>query len=208
MINDIQKDILTEQVNIFVGKAASYLSEMIEKKINLSIPNVYLIGPDQEDADLKQNKFQGHVMSSGISFGETISGKAQLIFPTSKVKKLVALCMGEEFYDSSDEEPEFLDNDLDVIKEIGNIILNSVIGGFSNFLGIKVSYDIPEIDIIEAKDIKVKKEDQYVLLIMDLQFNVAETDIDGMIMCYLNLDSINALIEKIEQLKDELYGIT
>jgi len=208
MINDIQKDILTEQVNIFVGKAASYLSEMIERRINLSIPNIYLIDPDQKDVDIKSNNLHGHVMSSGISFGDSITGKAQLMFPTNKVKKLVALCMGEEFYDSSDEEPDFLDNDLDVIKEIGNIILNSVVGGFSNFLGIKVTYDIPEIDIIEAEDINIEKEDQYALLIMDLQFNVSGTDIDGMIMCYLNLDSIKTLVEKIEKIKDDLYGIT
>lgn len=45
----------------------------------------------------------------------------------------------------------FTDVDFDIIKEIGNIILNSIIGGIGNFLKIKLSYTLPEVKIFDKK---------------------------------------------------------
>ncbi|MDD3270140.1 MAG: chemotaxis protein CheC, partial [Syntrophomonadaceae bacterium] len=39
----MQKDALTEMVNVYVGQAASFLSEMVNQKVILAVPEVELI---------------------------------------------------------------------------------------------------------------------------------------------------------------------
>lgn len=49
MLNELQKDLLTELVNVYVGQAANMLSEIVDKHIVLSIPEVELISITEVD---------------------------------------------------------------------------------------------------------------------------------------------------------------
>ena len=95
MLDSMKTDILKEYINVFIGQAASLLSEMVDRRINLSVPYINFIKNDKEFCELDVNKdlcnaLKGHVMSTSISFSDAFSGQAQLVFPTDKIKKLVA----------------------------------------------------------------------------------------------------------------------
>lgn len=46
MLNEMQKDVLLEQMNIYIGQAAALLSEMIDHRIDLSVPELNIMEVD------------------------------------------------------------------------------------------------------------------------------------------------------------------
>lgn len=211
MISEEAKDTIKELLNIYIGQAASLLSEMVNKKINLSIPQVNFIDINSSREHIIENLpqfFREPLMASTISFGDKIIGSAKLVFSTSKIKHLVFLCTGEDIEEDEYDSDDFNDTDLDVLKEIGNVILNSFLGGFSNLVEIKLDYTIPEIVMYNSKEDKelLFKASDVCIIVSYVSFNIDETKIDGAILCTFAFESVPFLLNKLEIIKDEYYG--
>ncbi len=210
MLNDIQKDALIEYMNIAIGNAASLLSEMTEKKIELSVPEIKLITLDN---DINKNKLlkmfpaTGHVVSSSITFRDKLSGKSQLIFPAEKSKKLVELCTGSEENGDDEQLSELTDTDFDVIRELGNIVLNAVLGGLGNLLDVKITYEIPEVEKVSLKKLEDnlnQSHNRYLLLLYN-DFHIGKKILNGAIFIALKVNSISFLIDQIDEMVSDIY---
>ncbi len=205
----LRNDILKEIFNISVGRAASMLSEITDKKILLSVPNVKI-------SDMKNKAFKlddyipqiidGTLMVSSISFGEKLSGKANLIFPAEKTRTLINLCI------KSDDIPNnysanFTDIDFDVIKEIGNIILNCIMGGLADHLSIKFNYALPEVKVFNRIDFSkdIVNNEYMHILILYITFVIDDTEIQGAVVIDLSLNSLMDLMEKLDEIGGKLY---
>ncbi|HHW60590.1 MAG TPA: chemotaxis protein CheC [Syntrophomonadaceae bacterium] len=206
MLNPMQKDALTEIINVYIGKAASMLSEMVNQRVILSVPEVELIAFTQDGQPSKQLPpifSSGHIISSSIRFGQTLKGKAFLIFPADQAKLLVNVCLGEEpVIQESEELVAFIDTDFDVLKEISNVILNAIIGELSNFMDTRVHYSLPDIELIyvsESEGTILLKENTY-LLLLHTTFLLSETPVNGFILIALSMNSVSWLLEKIDAL--------
>lgn len=204
----LRYDILKELFNISVGKAASMLSEIVNKKILLNVPNLQVLKSNEYKPKLEEyipKFFDGTLLVSSIKFNEKLTGEANLIFPADKKKTLVDLCLKGEQIDESDVT-ELSDVDYDIIKEIGNIILNSIIGGVGDYLQIKLNYSLPEVKVYNKinfeKDVQNKSYDYVIILY--ITFNIDGTEIVGAIIIDLTLNSLNELIEKIDDLEDAI----
>ncbi|MCK8826060.1 chemotaxis protein CheC [Fuchsiella alkaliacetigena] len=210
MLTKSQEDALKEFINIAIGDAASLLSEMVNKKVQLSIPEVKLIDLEENcglDKQLLPQALQGHVVSSSIRFGTQFNGQAQLVFPADKSKLLVAMCLGEEDIDSVSAD-ELTDADFDVIREIGNVILNAVVGGLGNLLEVKIEYDLPEVNLLSLLEIEEEvdfAEDNYLLIIHN-DFVVEETTVKGSVLVMMSIYSISYLLNQINQIVDDIYA--
>lgn len=202
-------DILKELFNISVGNAASILSEIVKKKILLDVPEIKII-------DIKNENFQknsllplvlnGTLMVSSISFTQQITGKANLIFPADKMKTFINLCLdNEEVYKFCEEE--FTDIDFDVIKEIGNIILNAIIGELGNNLNVNVRYTLPNVKVFNQIDFKkdIVNENYPYMLMLYITFIIDDVEIQGAVIVNLTLNSLNELIKQISKIEDDLY---
>lgn len=206
MLNPMQKDALTEIINVYIGKAASLLSEMVNQRIILSVPEIELITVTQEEQPSEQLPpifSPGHIISSSIGFGQKLQGKAFLIFPADQAKLLVNVCLGEDATVSENEDLlEFIDTDLDVLKEISNVILNAIIGELSNFMDTRVEYSLPDIELIyisESESKIILKDSTYILL-LHTTFILSETQVKGFILIALSMNSVTWLLEKIDAL--------
>ncbi|PKM78776.1 MAG: chemotaxis protein CheC [Firmicutes bacterium HGW-Firmicutes-15] len=209
MLNSMQKDVLTEMINVYVGRAAGLLSEMVNQRIILSVPKIELITVSSADESSKHFPpifTPGHIISSSMRFGQSFEGKAFLIFPAEQAKLLVNACLGEDLLVQVDKETlDFIDTDFDVLKEISNVILNAVIGEFGNFLDTKLEYSLPDIELIYVSESEQKillKENTYIL-ILHTAFWLAETQVKGVIMIALSMNSVTWLIEKIDTLLED-----
>ncbi|MFA9464586.1 MAG: hypothetical protein ACERKN_09890 [Velocimicrobium sp.] len=132
-------------------------------------------------------------------------GTANLIFPADKMKTFINLCMHEEA--SGYEGMEFHDIDFDIIKEIGNIILNCIMGETGNFLNINFDYSLPEVQVFNQDDFRqnlITRENCYILVLY-ITFLVGDTHIEGAIIVDLTLNSLNELLLKVGQIEDGLY---
>lgn len=205
----LRYDILKELFNISVGKAASMLSEIINKKILLDVPNIEIA--DSKEGDFKLDNYlpkvlDGALMVSSISFKENLTGEANLIFPAEKMRTFINLCSNQEGEDSY-QDVDFTDVDFDIVKEIGNIILNSLIGEISNYLDINLDYSLPEVKVFDKIDFKndVTNRDYLHILLLYITFNIDDTEIEGAIIISLTLTSLNELLKKIDKIEDGLY---
>lgn len=204
---ELTYDILKELFNISVGKAADMLSEIINKKIVLSVPNVGIFDIEKSDVELGKclpSVLDGTLMVSSIAFEKNLTGKANLIFPVNKMRTFINLCLNDE---GNNCEMDFTDVDFDIIKEIGNIILNCIIGEVGNYLEMNLTYTLPEVKVFDRIDFNKDLENNkysYILLLY-ITFIIDDTEIEGAIIIDLTLNSLNELIKKIESIKDELY---
>lgn len=206
MLNPLQRDALTELVNVYVGYAASLLSEMVGLRIILSVPRVELISETGlEGEEILPKIFSpGHIVSSHVEFGQDFQGKAFLVFPVQQAKLLVNACMGEELpLGGGDEDSlRFLDTDFDVLKEISNLILNAIVGEFGNLLQTRVMLTVPEVELVDVTESaqRVFLQDRVYILVLHTDFTVAEIEAHGVIMIALNLNSVSHLLKKIDSL--------
>lgn len=208
VLNDRQEDALKEYMNLFIGQAGSLLSEMLNKKIKLTTPKILYVKPEQENQEIdeKPSILNSYVVSSSIEFGSAFSGTAQLIFPTPSSQMLVKLCLGEE--DDIDTGDNLTDIEYDVIREIGNVLLNSVLGGLGNLLEVRLDYSLPEVQSYffpEKEKEMLYNEDTYTFIILN-SFSVEEVHIDGVIIMVLNMESILELIKKLDEVLVNVYG--
>ena len=210
MNNNITEDILIELFNISVGKSASVLSEIINKKIVLSVPDLEIIDLEENAAGVDNylpEVLNGTIMASTIGFNDALAGKASLIFPADKMREFINLCLNEDGGGSVDNL-NFTDIDFDVVKEIGNIVLNSVIGEIGNFLQFKLCYTLSEIDIFDREEFQksLKNGEFKHLLLLYITFKIDDSEIAGAIIINLTLSSLSELLNRVSAIEDSFYG--
>lgn len=198
---------LKELFNISVRKAADILSEIINKKIVLSVPNIRILDIKNNDDRLKNyfpSILDGTLMVSSISFERKLKGKANLIFPVKKMRKFINLCLNnEEEYCNIN----FINMDFDIIKEIGNTILNCIIGDISDYLSMDLTYTLPEVKVFNKIDFNRDIEcNKYTYMLpLYITFKVDSVEIEEAIIIDLTLNSLNELVKKIDKIRDKLY---
>lgn len=204
-------DILKELFNISVGQAACMLSEIVNKTVVLDIPKIEILNSAEKLSQLQLESqlpsgTNGALMVSSITFQEKLTGEANLIFPAEKMKSFVNLCLGEEdeMYDS---HMNFTDIDFDVIKEIGNIILNAIVGGIGNHLDIQLKYASPEVQVFDRDDFEkgIKSKKELCLLFLYIRFGIDNTEIEGAVIVSLTISALTDLMKTITKIEEGLY---
>lgn len=196
-----KEDVLKELFNIGVGQAASTLSEIIDKKIVLKVPDVKILNLQQGKKELDaflQNVAAGAVMVSSISFDRQLQGRISLVFPAEKMHRFIDLCLHEEH--DTDAVMDFTDIDFDTIKEIGNILMNAIIGELSNNIHIPVEYTLPEVGILDnaRAEAFVNEEAYHLVVLMYISFDIEGTEIEGAIVINMTLKSLDDVMDTIE----------
>lgn len=210
--NTFKYDILNELFNIGVGKAASLLSDIIERKILLSVPKIEILNISREGLKISEHLpkvLDGALMVSSICFEEKLSGKANLIFPAEKMRKFINLCVHNTDEAERDYiDMDFTDVDFDVIKEIGNIILNCIIGEIGNNLDMSLKYTLPEVQVFDKINLdKDMNDGEYnSVIILYITFSIDNTEIEGAILVNLTLNSLNELMKILGSVEVELNG--
>ncbi len=137
--NDI--DIITELINIGMGRAANLLNQMLSAHIELRVPTVYVLESEAALEELWQRENLPTELAAVWSrFSRDFNGRTALLFPPESAAKLVALVSGEAY-----EHQSYAMDDLriGVLTEIGNIVLNSLMSTISNLLGSNLRFSFP-----------------------------------------------------------------
>lgn len=188
-----QTDALTEIVNIGIGRAAASLSELIGARIELAVPEVALVS----FADLPPAITRELDTSIVQDFEGQTSGRAVLAFPEASALKL-----GQILADL-DEAPTELDFDLqDVLNEVGNIVLNGVLGSLSNVANCSLRYSVPTLSTATsfaelAKSHLGEVTPEQPVLVADARFDVAERNISGSLLLLFQAGGIEQLTRSI-----------
>ena len=198
-----QVDILTELINIGMGRAASSLNELLDSFISLQIPRVWVFRIDSIPEELA--KFGDNALFIvRQDFQGPFSGKVALIFPPESASSLVSLLTGEEEGSA----------DLDSVRagtlcEIGNILINGVLGSICNVLECTVNFSLPtytENNIPTLLEEVISKSKEKIILMAKTCFTIRELNIEGHFLLLLDTESFDCLINAVNSLDKKEDG--
>ncbi len=199
-LTERQRDVLTEVFNIGVGRAASSLSDLVQTEVKLQIPEIAIIS--QEDIPKQLQEISDRSLSLvEQKFQCSFSGKAALIFPTDDAAKLVSVLSGEEI-----GSPGLDSVKEGTITEVGNIIINALLGSISNFLDETMEFTLPlyqEAHVNEIKPID-EVEARHVTIVCKTRFDVEDLRIEGHFMMYINVTAVDRLMSIIDKRIEEM----
>ncbi len=136
-LNDAQFDVLKEIGNIGSGNATTALSQLLNSKIDMSVPLVKLIGIG-ELSDIVGGP-EALVVGILLTLSEDIEGMMMFMLEKSSAHYLVNILMGKQLDDFSD----FTEIDLSALNEIGNIIAGAYLSSLSTLTSMCITASVP-----------------------------------------------------------------
>ena len=190
-------DILREIVNIASGNAATALSELLQKRIDMGVPIVE-VKQFQDVAD-RIGEADEIVTATLVNIVGKLSGNILFIIKEDEAKSM-ACSLLDNIADDYDENMI-----MSVFKEIGNILGNSYLRAIGTFLGIDVSSSIPYIStdmlfsIMSTAYINTNGDDDYVI---DIGCTLSEnnTKFNMNIFFVIDSNSLAMLLEETEHM--------
>ncbi|MDD9942893.1 MAG: hypothetical protein OXU20_17770 [Myxococcales bacterium] len=184
-------DAFTELLNIGVGRAAAQLNRLVNSSIELNVPVVELVSagnvahcigePDKDDVTLVE-----------ITFFGPLEGHAILSFATDSAASVAALMADGD----CDEETRAA-----AVTELGNILLNSVVGSIMNVLEAGIDYRVPRHYEGPRRNAPgVSDLGGHIGLSAGARFTVRENRVDGQVLLIFAVDAFSALISAIDRI--------
>ena len=145
-LSDVHTDILGEIGNIGMGNVATALSNMLDKKISISVPTVNLV----DISDVSDTLGMAEQQVVGILFGldQDIEGMMRFILEESFAKEIVKILNN----DNIDEIYEVSEGDVSALQEVANIMAGSYLSAISSLSGLRMGMSVPyfTIDMLGA----------------------------------------------------------
>src|SRR5665213_709660 len=138
-LDEMERDALTELVNIGVSRAAANLRTMINQEVLLSVPRVAL-SMRSEAAEMIGEHAGTQLVAVRQTFEGDIHGRAILIFPEANSLELVRAVTGGYL-----AAEDILALEQEALAETGNVILNSCLSSIANMLHRSVRMSVPDI---------------------------------------------------------------
>ena len=190
-LTDTQIDTLQELVNVGVGRAAGMLNQMVNSHIELQVPFTKIISLLAVKEELERQLNGDRLSAVQLEFIGSFSGIAQLVFPTDSAAALVSTLTGERIGTF----------DLDSVKigtlsEVGNIVINGVMGSISNVLKEHLDYSLPVYveDTVEHLLTADGVESNVTVLLARARFNIEHLQITGDIILIFKVGSFDVLL--------------
>lgn len=193
--NVVLLDVLKELGNIGSGNAATALATMINKKVDMDVPQVKIL----EFKDLAESLGDIEKPLVGIYFemDGDIKGKIMFTLDLDSATNLVNMLFGRT--DTRDEIDEM---DRSALSEVGNILSASYINSLSLLTGLKLTISVPSIcidmagAILSVPAIQFGHTGDHVIFI-ETQFEENERAINGDLFLIPEIDSFDKILKSL-----------
>ncbi|HKL99085.1 MAG TPA: chemotaxis protein CheC [Mobilitalea sp.] len=140
-IDNMQFDVLREIGNIGAGNATTALSQMLNLKIDMKVPNVELL-EFKELSDLVGGA-ENLVVGILFTLGGDIDGMMMFMLDMSASRHLVNILMGNQDSTRDSVDVDFNEMELSAMSEIGNIISGAYLSSLSSLTHLTIVSSIP-----------------------------------------------------------------
>lgn len=187
-------DILKELGNIGAGNATTALAQMLQCKVDMSVPQVNLL----EFKELGAAMGGEEQIMAGIYLGVEgdITGSIMFLLEKNSAKYLVGKLMG-----TTSEGEEFSEMEFSALKEVGNIITGAYLNSLSTLTNLVIYPSIPDLTvdmagaILSVPAIEFGALGDRILLIQTQFFD--EVAIDGYFILIPDLDSYGRILSAL-----------
>jgi chemotaxis protein CheC len=133
-----QIDELKEITNIGAGNAATALSHMLGKKVQMSVPESYV--GDLAEVQHIVGESEEKVMAVFFKMHGDAEGAMLMIFPPKDALNFINVLTKNNKKDIND----FTEEDKSSISELGNILLGASVAALGKFLNLNILHTIPD----------------------------------------------------------------
>lgn len=194
-LNDSHLDVLKEIGNIGAGNAATSLSQMLSKRIEMNVPEVSLLNYNDiiESIGGAENVIVGVL----IGFEGDIEGVILFLLKKEFVHLILNSLMGTELH-NFDEVSEI---ELSALSEISNIMVSSYVNSISVLTNMRIEVTIPSLNIdmsgalLDAVTAEFTEVADKVVFIKGKYYCLNETVYSHMLMLP-SMSSLKILMEK------------
>lgn len=184
-------DVLRELGNIGAGNATTALAQMLQCKVDMSVPKVGLL----EFKEVGEAMGGEEQIMAGIYLGVEgdITGSIMFLLEKESARFLVSKLMGMEL-----EGDEFTEMELSALKEVGNIITGAYLNSLSAITNLKIFPTIPDMTVDMAGAIMSVPAIQFGavgdrMLLIQTQF-FDEVAIDGYFILIPDMESYGKIL--------------
>lgn len=191
-LDDLALDALTELFNLGVGQAASAFSQIAGDTVQLTVPRVRVMQPEDLAGHL------GEAGGSAVSavrqrYSGAINSEAVLMFPAERGLQLVQMMVGGEL-----PLDQLAEMEQEALSEVGNILLNSVMASVADALQIQLDGSLPTVEMSQVENVLSSHQGGGgAVLMVDIQFEVAAREVKGLLAFLLDVASQDALEQLI-----------
>lgn len=191
-------DTLKELINIGVGRAAGILNEMTNFHVILQVPFIKVLSPSSLRKEMEELG-RHEVAAVRLGFKGPFSGSAALVFPPDSASKLVAVLTGEE-----PGTPDLDSVRAGTLSEVGNIVLNGVMGSMGNILNQHISYSLPAY-VEDTVENLLSVSDHIIppptILLVRVRFTIQQLLVEGDIILLFEVGSFDSLLSAIDNIR-------
>ncbi len=132
-------DVLREIGNIGAGNAATSLAQMLQTKVDISVPKIDLL----DFSEVGEAMGGEELLVAGIylRIEGDLNGSIMFLMEEKSAHELVARLMGMQTQD----EHDFTEIELSALKEIGNIITGAYLNSLSTLTNMKIIPSVPDL---------------------------------------------------------------
>jgi len=200
-LTEVQRDALTELINIGFGRAAASLSRITGHRVLLEVPQVAIHPMSEVNAALS-GLVHGDIATVHQVFSGPVAGDALLVLDASGAALIKQLL--------TDEMPLPLAMDTsgqEVVTEVGNILLNACLGMFGNLLKVQVSFSVPRLTLetlgLVLDSLTIDREELRYALVVHAAFRLRDNSLSGYLVIVLGVSSLDRLLHAVEVWQQE-----
>lgn len=187
-------DVLKELGNIGAGNATTALAQMLQCKVDMSVPQVKLL----EFKDVATLMGGEEQIMAGIYLGVEgdITGSIMFLLEKDAARHLVDKLMGMPI-----EGDDFSEMEMSALQEVGNIITGSYLNSLSSMTNLKIYPSIPSLAvdmagaILSVPAIEFGVMGDNILLIQTQFFD--EIQLDGYFVLIPDLESYSRILASL-----------
>ena len=190
LLTELERDALTEVINLGVSRAAKNLSRMVKDQVHLSVPRTEIMTRDRAVEWLSRRE-NSSLVAVGQDFRGSFSGQALLIFPQKTSLELV-----RSILDDTLSLEEIVDLEQEALAEIGNVVLNGCLVVMANMLKESLNMSLPRVMRGSSQVVLLGADEEdpgEMVLFLTIDFAVRARSINGYIALLMDLPSITAI---------------
>lgn len=137
------KDVLQEIGNIGAGHAATALSKLLNRKVDMTVPAVRLVGFD-EMMDIVGGP-DNVIVSVFLRIEGDAPGSMFFVLPPEQATRFVHQMTGEATF--TFDSPPYSEMAMSALHELGNILSGSYLSSLSDFTQLNIQPSVPSITV-------------------------------------------------------------
>lgn len=196
-LTELQRDAVTELINIAFSRAAASLSQLTSSRVDLEVPevSVHQIGAISNAV----GKFvSGDVATVHQVFTGPVAGDAFLLLNFDGAVHLVDLLTGAPTHNRT-----LGASGREVVTEVGNILMNACLGVFGNQLQVRFSFSVPRLSLDDlasmVRSLIIDDDELQHALVVGARFRMRGSEVTGCLILVLGIASFQLFVQAVEE---------